>query len=313
MACGHDAGQKRQFRQHMAGRGRRAAGFSVAAVALVASPLLASLGSSSLQMGGGRSSIAPPAGSAALIGLAAVPPASSDAEGVHFALQEALAKVRPMEAEVSQGKLVRSFGKKAEDIVTTASARAGKAAKEVEVVLDGLLRSLFLRQLALLRHRALELPADRRRPATALEKADELFASSASDLVRPGSDWSFEADREALKTDLYALLNRDAELLKQRRQMEAMRRSGMDVVGKARHQLERLGEALYGLGGGSPWMLWTTHRLPGTQYMVTGSYQPGRANIEFSPVQTADPVTAEAGFVEGLTSKNLGLSFNFRV
>jgi len=90
-------------------------------------------------------------------------------------------------------------------------------------------------------------------------------------------------------------------------------RATADVIGKLQKQMEQLGEKLRGMGTGSPWVFWTTYRLPKTPIQISGRYQQGRANIEMNLSPNRDPANAEAGFVEGLTAQNVGLSLNVGV
>lgn len=230
-------------------------------------------------------------------------------EAIREALHEALEQVDHLQQEVDSGRIVDKFGEKARDIVE----RAGQVAPELEAVVDGAMQALFIRQLTLLRGFLLSKFERGSRPAKALARADKDFLARAAKLVRPGSDWSFEEEREAFIADLEQAFDMRAELVRERSRAAQTQRATADVVGRMQKQMDLMGEKLRGMGAGSPWVLWTSYRLPGTPYQISGRYQEGRANIELNLSPAGDPATAEAGFVEGLTPRNLGLSFNVGV
>ncbi|CAK0895408.1 unnamed protein product, partial [Prorocentrum cordatum] len=145
------------------------------------------------------------------------------------------------------------------------------------------------------------------------ERAERAFQQKAQSLVRPGSDWSFEADGEDLTPELEQALAMRRQLEKERARAARTQRTTADVVGRMQKQMDLLGSQLRGVGAGSPWTLWTSCRLPGTPYQMSARYQEGRTNIELNLSPAADPCQAEANFVEGLTSQNLGVSLNIGV
>jgi len=240
------------------------------------------------------------------------PPMRGPAVDLATALEEALDRAEALGAEVRRGHLVPKFGEQVQDVIEAAVARMGGGAQpELEHALDSALHALFLQQLALLRQQLTsKFERFRGSRTAALSRADREFVNKAQALVRPGSDWSFEPDRALLSADLKSLLAREAALAQLRIRAERTRRATVDVVGKLQDQMEKFGEMLHGPGGGSPVVFWTSYRFPGTPVQVSGRYRQGRANIEFNLLPDVDPATAEAGFVSGVTSRNLGVSLN---
>jgi len=225
------------------------------------------------------------------------------------ALHAALNKVEKLRKEVDGKGVVANYGKKAHAILKSVKSSAGLA--DLEAAVDGSLHALFLRQLSLVQERLTQKFLHSRSPRSALEKAEKAFVKAAEDLVCPESSWSFELAKQALRADLGAALRREVVLAQERSHAEQTQRATADVIGKIQNQMEHISEKLRGSGG--PWSLWTSYRLPGTPFQVSGRYTDGRANLQVDLSANKDPANAEAGFVEGLTPANLGLSLNIGV
>jgi len=149
-----------------------------------------------------------------------------------------------------------------------------------------------------------------------VEAADAKFVARAKELVRPDSTWSYEPEREQLRSAVGITQRHNKALSEERARVAQTQRATADVIGKLQKNMEQLGEKLRGTGAGSPWILWTSYHLPNTPIQISGRYTEGRANIEFNMAKNKDPVNAEAGFVEGIGDTilgNLGLSLNVGV
>jgi len=240
---------------------------------------------------------------------------SPDAETFASALSDALGSVEALHAQVAKGQIIGKYGVKAQKLVERAVSAVGSAAPDLERALDGALHAVFLQQLALIRHQVFTQFREpgSKQLANVLARADRSFVAQASALVRPGSDWSYEAERSALLATLSSEIRQAHKVTEERSRFAQTQRVTADVVGKLQKQMEQMGEKLRGTSAGSPWVLWTSYRLPGTPFQMSGRYQQGRANIELNLSPNRDPANAEAGFVEGLTASNLGLSFNIGV
>lgn len=231
------------------------------------------------------------------------------------ALLDALNSVEELEEQVAAGSVIAEFGEKAQQMVEEASIAAGVAAPQLTALLDGVLHRLFLQQIRSIQRQLYDKfkHSSRRGLPAVLARADELFVAGASKLIRPGSGWSFEEERVALRVALEVELQQASQVAQERQRAALTQQATADVIGKLQKQMEQLGEKLRGTGAGSPWALWTSYHVPGTPFQMSGRYQQGRANIELNLSPNKDPANAEAGFVEGLTPQNLGLSFNIGV
>jgi len=240
---------------------------------------------------------------------------AEDASGpVSDVLRHLNAEIGPMEQQVDAGHIVPKFGQRA-------AAAIRQAGPELERAADGMLRVLFLRQLALLRQQLAAQFEKAGTPVEAVTQADELFVEQAADLVRPSveglADWDvgkgYDQERDALRAALQGAFGRDAALARGRAQAAATQQSTTEVISKLQSQMETLQTKVANLRAGSPWFLSSSYRIPGTPVQLIGRWQQNRGSLEFSLSPDKDPANSEAGFVSGVGPANLGLTVNVGV
>merc|ERR1719188_1495320 len=174
-----------------------------------------------------------------------------------------------------------------------------------------MLHSLFLRQLAVLRRRlAAASPETGARALQAVSQADQAFVAQAEELRRPGSDWSYDNERYALRAVLEGGIRRASALDDQRVLAAQSQQSTSDIIGKLQSQMEGLQQKVQAMRAGAPWFLSSSYRIPGTPFQLIGRYQQGRANFELGLHPDKDPANSEAGFVSGVGPANLGVRVN---
>lgn len=240
------------------------------------------------------------------------PPAAKEVGdgGLTAVLKQALETLRPMQQQVDSGHIVPKFGERAQTVLATAEHNAGSAGPELLRSVDAMLQGLYLRQLALLRQQLTAKFERAGRPTEAVAQADQQFVAQAEELRRPGSSWSFNQERYALRAALEGIFRREAALVDERALAAKAQQSTVEVISKLQSQMETLQQKVHNLRAGSPWFLSTSYRVPGTPIQIIGRYQQGRANIELNLSPDRDPANAEAGFVDGVGPANLGLSVN---
>lgn len=244
-----------------------------------------------------------------------VPPVQLNAESdepagsLAAALQHMHAALLPLQKEVDAGNIVPKFGEKAHDVMMEVARKAGSTAPEVERVAGSILRSLFLRQLALLRQQLAAKPLGSR-PLESISQADQQFAAQAEDLKLSGSGWSYDNERYALRAMLEGRVMRERSLMEQQALGSQSQQSTSEIISKLQSQMESLQQRVQNMRAGSPWFLSSSYRIPGTPFQIIGRYQQGRANFEMSLNPDRDPANSEAGFVSGLGPANLGVTFN---
>lgn len=238
----------------------------------------------------------------------------AQSSGAPSGLDEAFSQLAALQEAVDAGKVIPKFGERAQEVVSRALGAAGSMAPEVERAMDGALEALFLRQTAIIRAEVVASFAGAVQQPDALEMADESFVQQTQALRRPGSSWNLEPDRQELKSVLSRTLRRSAALSEERARAAQMQQATVEVIGKLQEQMEQLQQKVQGArGGGSPWVLSTSYRVPKTPLEISGKYEQGRANIELTLTPDRVSSDSESGFMSGIGPANLGVSFNLGI
>jgi len=232
---------------------------------------------------------------------------------------------------VDEGTIVPSYGQVCDEICSKALEEfALKAAGEsdqsqiydenlqqLEAALDAPLQVLYLRQLVIMREKALQMyRATARSSETsdfeAMLKADSQFASEAEEATREGSDWDFAADRSQLQSILNDMASTQKKLMDVQIKSSEKQSTAMAFLQQQQQMIQQLQMQLYGQT--SPWNMGVAYRIPDTNFNLQGSYQQGRTNLQLSclPDEYA-PMLGANGFTNGVGPGNLGLSLNLSV
>lgn len=223
--------------------------------------------------------------------------------GLDDDLSAVLRDIEPLRDQVASGSVVAKFGEKASQLVSAAGP-------ELAPAVDGMLQSLFLQQLSLLRLQTAAKFVKGDKTAEAVGQADQAFCAAAADLIRTGSGWSYDQERYALRATLEGAFRADATLADEQTRAAQTQQNTVQVIGKLQSQMEALQQRVQQMRSGSPWFLSTSYRIPKTPLTLIGRYQQGRANLELNLNSDRDPACADAGFVEGVGPANLGLGLS---
>lgn len=232
---------------------------------------------------------------------------------------------------VDDGAAIPDFGAQADDICAAARAEFARAApaaadgapaaaaharqlRELEAGLDAPLQVLYLRQLALLRERALASykAASRASEASDYEAAlaaDAEFVQAAAGATRAGGAWTYDGERAALQGVMADLASTSKKLTETQVQSSQQQSTAMQFLQHQQQMIQQLQQQLYGQS--SPWNAGVAYRIPDTNFNLQGSYQQGRANLQLSCVPDEyAPMLGPNGFTNGVGPGNLGLSLN---
>lgn len=165
--------------------------------------------------------------------LSAEADAHSPASGFLAALEAALHEVKLLQAQVETGQVVPKFGEKAQVILAGLSA----SGPEIEAAVDGALQALFLQQLGLLRQQVATKFEKGSQPIDAVARADLHFRTEAETLRPPGSSWSYDFERHALRSALEGAFRRNAQLAEERARLQQSQQATMEVIGRLQNQM----------------------------------------------------------------------------
>mmetsp|Transcript_7325 Transcript_7325/g.22334 ORF Transcript_7325/g.22334 Transcript_7325/m.22334 type:complete len:534 (+) Transcript_7325:201-1802(+) len=188
---------------------------------------------------------------------------------------------------------------------------------ELRTVLDAALKGLFIKQLQLIRDRAManfksgtsdESPAD-----FVFFQVDNYFVREAEASVMPGSDWSYQEEREFLKNMMQDLATQKRKLLEAQMMAAQESQQALRYLQMQEGRMHQIQQQHYG-GVLGAWNIGAAYRPPDSNVNISVGYQQGRTSIQISMVPDEQAgLLGPNGFTAGVGPANLGLSFNINV
>ncbi|RYH30763.1 hypothetical protein EON65_04240 [archaeon] len=162
-----------------------------------------------------------------------------------------------------------------------------KKIEDLERVLDAPLHVLYLKQLSLLKERALRLfkqamASSDTTEYEAMMQADEMFRKEALELTRGNVDWSFTKEAQLLKLSLQEVASKAKKLQDVMVSAAKQNEKAMDYLKMQQQQIQAMQQQM--MSGGSPWNAAVAYRIPDTNFNIQCSYQQGRGNVQISCV-----------------------------
>lgn len=186
---------------------------------------------------------------------------------------------------------------------------------ELETAIDAPLQVLYLRQLSLLREKALQRYRSAQKTSEASDyeamlAADSQFMREAEEATRQeGGEWDYSTERAHLQSVMNDLASSSKKLVEMQLKSGQQQSTAMQYLQQQQQIIQQLQMQLYGQT--SPWNIGVAYRIPDTNLNLSGSYQQGRANVQLSCVPDEyAPMLGPNGFTNGVGPGNLGLSLN---
>lgn len=186
--------------------------------------------------------------------------------------------------------------------------------EDLEATLDAPLQVLYLRQLALLREKALQTYRANTRVTEASDyeamlQADSQFTREAEDATREGAGWDYAGERSYLQSVMNDVASTRKKLIDVQMKSAEKHQTALQFLQQQQQIIQQLQMQLYGQT--SPWNLGVAYRIPDTNFNLQGSYQQGKTNLQLSCVPDEyAPMLGPNGFTNGVGPGNLGLSLN---
>ncbi|CAM9813428.1 unnamed protein product, partial [Phaeothamnion confervicola] len=147
----------------------------------------------------------------------------------------------------------------------------------LERTLDLPLQVVFMRQLSVLRERALQRykaasKGSEQSDYQAMVAADSYFAKEAEASTRQGSNWDYARERQSLAAtmnDLAAGKKKTVDV--QLKAAQAQNTAFSQFLQQQQQQIAQLQQQMF--GSSSPWNLGMAYRIPDTNINVGGTYQ----------------------------------------
>jgi hypothetical protein len=176
---------------------------------------------------------------------------------------------------------------------------------ELEKLLDAPLHVLYLKQLQLLREKALKyfqkqlnaakegteyeamsqvriLFSSFRCVFLTLLQADELFRKEAEEYTRQNPDWSYAKEASILKSSFHEITTRVRKTTEVKLRAAKQNQQAMQYLQGQMQQLQALQQQM--MGSQVPWNIGATYRIPDSNFNFQFNYQQGKANLQVSCV-----------------------------
>jgi hypothetical protein len=157
----------------------------------------------------------------------------------------------------------------------------------LERSIDAPLHVLYLKQLSLLREKALKnfkssLAVEGSNEYDALAEADEFFRREAEDSTRSSPDWDYSKEISNLKLALSEIASRGRKIADVKAQAAKQTQQAMQYLQMQQQQLQAIQQQVQ--GASSPWNIGAAYRIPDSNINLSCTYQQGRGNIQISCV-----------------------------
>lgn len=248
-------------------------------------------------------------------------------------LEKSNNQITSFKKSVDEGSCIPRFGEKADEICNTAieefSAEAplpdeegenesiyDQKIEELERLVDAPLHVLYLKQLSLIKEKAIKAFRKSLNSEVtefeAMAQADELFCKDAEECTRQNPEWTYSKEASLLKASFNEIVKRARKITEIKSQAAKQTQQAMQYLQIQQQQLQAIQQQVSGQN--SPWNIGAAYRVPDTNINLSFSYQQGRGNLQVSCVPDESvPLLGQNGFVHGVTPGNIGLSLNINI
>lgn len=248
-------------------------------------------------------------------------------------VEESIKDINSLKKSIDDGTCIVQFGDKADQICNSAIEKFSSEApvpddnkenellydkkiEDLEKALDAPLHVLYLKQLSLLREKAIKIFKSALTAEgseyEAMQQADEFFRKEAEQSTRTTPDWDYSRESQALKTALGEVVSRAKKIVEVKLASSKREQQAMQFLQIQQQQLQAIQQQVQ--GASSPWNIGAAYRVPDSNINLSCTYQQGRGNIQISCVpDEALPLLGANGFVNGVTPGNVGVSFNINI
>lgn len=247
-------------------------------------------------------------------------------------------EIAALRATVDEGNCIAQFGTAADQICNSALERFSvdaplpdddddktseseslydKKIDDLERILDAPLHVIYLKQLALIREKALKtfkqaLGVTEGTEFESMIQADDFYRKEAEEATRQNPDWSYGKESQNLKSSLLEIANKSKKIADVKLQASKQNSQAMQYLQMQSQQLQAIQQQVSGQS--SPWNVGAAYRVPDSNINLSCTYQQGKGNIQVSCVPDESvPLLGPNGFTNGVTPGNIGVSFNINI
>jgi hypothetical protein len=249
-------------------------------------------------------------------------------------LDENMKQVASLKQLIDEGSCIPNFGQTADEICNSAIERFSveaplpdddksneatydKRVEDLERALDAPLNVIYLKQLSLLREKALKnfkqaLATSEGSEYESMMSADDFFRREAEESTRQNPDWDYSKEVVGLKGAMSEIASRATKMQTVKLQAAKQTQQAVQYLQMQQQQMQAIQQQIQ--GSSSPWNIGAAYRVPDSNINLSCTYQQGRANVQLSCVPDESvSLLGPNGFTQGVTPGNLGLSFNVNI
>jgi hypothetical protein len=219
-------------------------------------------------------------------------------------LEESSKEIARLKKEIDEGAVVQGLGQKADEIINESFSKFSQLApldsksdeaiydkkvEDLEKLVDAPLHVLYLKQLSLLREKAMKNFKQEISSASsegseyeAMMAADEFFRREAEESTRQNPEWDYSKETASLKGALGEIASRARKFQDVKLQAAKQTQQAMQYLQMQQQQLQAIQQQVQGQS--SPWNIGAAYRVPDSNINLSCTYQQGRGNVQISCV-----------------------------
>jgi hypothetical protein len=219
-------------------------------------------------------------------------------------LDDANKEISSLKLTIDDGSCVSEFGSKADEICMSAVERFSseaplpdddkgneavydKKVEDLEKTLDNFLHVLYLKQLQLLRDKAMKTfksaMTTEGSEYEAMMAADDFFRREAEASTRQNPEWDYATESSSLKGALSEIASRARKVQETKLSAAKQTQQAVQYLQMQQQQLQAIQQQVQGQS--SPWNIGAAYRVPDSNINLSCTYQQGRGNVQISCVR----------------------------
>lgn len=195
-------------------------------------------------------------------------------------LEESAKDIAKLKKDVDEGTLVAQLGQRADEIINESFTKFSQLApldvksdeaiydkkvEDLEKILDAPLHVVYLKQLSLLREKAMknfksEIGAAEGSEYESMMQADEFFRREAEESTRQNPEWDYSKETSSLKVALSEIASRARKFQEVKLQAAKQTQQAMQYLQQQQQQLQAIQQQVQ--GASSPWNIGAAYRIP---------------------------------------------------
>lgn len=195
-------------------------------------------------------------------------------------IEESSREIAKLKKDIDEGAIISQLGQRADEIINESFTKFSQLApldvksdeviydkkvEDLEKILDAPLHVVYLKQLSLLREKAMknfkaEIGTTEGSEYESMMQADEFFRREAEDSTRQNPEWDYSKETSSLKVALSEIASRARKFQDVKLQAAKQTQQAMQYLQMQQQQLQAIQQQVQ--GASSPWNIGMAYRIP---------------------------------------------------